>query len=156
MRSKMKGKKSDPEFVSSFISKCVQQGITIPEDILQAAKFDIQNIDDKIKEVETLKILRSKLLDVVFTFDKLENKVEEAKLLPLFNLQHPGLCKYICDMIREEPVSMAVINSGELDDDAKFCFKQLLEHKIVSRVENHIIQGERFDEYMKFVLHEEE
>lgn len=151
----MRGKKSNPEFVSAFISKCLQQGIITTSGIVEAAKLDIQDIDDKIIEVEKLKTVRSKLLDVILTLEKPEPKAEEAKLLPFFQLQLPSVCKFLCDMIKLQPIAVSIVNSDELDEDAKFCFKQLLEHKIMSRTGNFIVQGEKFNEYMEFVLREE-
>jgi hypothetical protein len=66
----MKGKKVDTEFLSYFISECIKKNKVITEDIIQEAKEEITNIDSKIKEVEKLKILRSKLIDVIHTFEK--------------------------------------------------------------------------------------
>jgi hypothetical protein len=146
----VRGKKSDPVFVSQFISDCVKQGLTTPKEIVQAAKNEIEDIDNQIKEVEKLKVIRSKLLDVLNNFDQPKAKVVEDILLPLFNLQHPGLCKYLCDMVKEGDISMKTVDDG--DADVKFCFKQLLEHKILARIDDRIIRGDRFGEYMRFIL----
>lgn len=151
----MRGKKIDSEFVSAFISKCLQQGIITTPAIIEAAKLDIQDIDDKIIEAEKLKSVRSKLLDVILTLDKPEPKTEEAKLLSFFQLQLPSVCKFLCDMVKLQPISITIINSDELDEDAKFCFKQLIEQKIMARTGNFVVQGEKFSDYMEFVLREE-
>jgi hypothetical protein len=151
----MRGKKLNPEFVSAFISKCLRQGIITTSAIVEAAKLDIQDIDDKIIEAEKLKMTRSKLLDVILTLEKPEPKTEEAKLLPFFQLQLPGVCKFLCDMVKAAPISITIVSSDELDEDAKFCFKQLMEQRIVARTGNFVVQGEKFNDYMEFVLRED-
>jgi hypothetical protein len=151
----MRGKKSNPEFVSEFITKCIGLGITSPEAIVKMAKHDIEDIDRKIREVQSLKITRSNLLDVITTFDEPETKVEEAKLLPFFTLKYPAICKYLCDLLREEDGHIITDNLSA-NPDYIFCIKQMLECKIVSRYDQYIQRGERFDEYIKFVLREVE
>lgn len=153
----MRGKKIDPEFVSQFIAQCVSQGLTTPEEMIKVAKSKLQIIDDKIKEVEQLKLNRSKLLDVIYTFDKPESKENEARLLPFFELAYPKLCKRLCDLLKEGPVLTSIILECDLDDNVYFCLKQLLEYKIASHYSNtHIMRGEKFDDYIKFVLRETE
>ncbi len=60
----MRGKKSDKEYISNFIENSVKCGKTSLEDILEDVTNKISSIDLKIKEVEALKLERSKLLDV--------------------------------------------------------------------------------------------
>lgn len=150
----MRGKKSDPEFVSQFISGCLQRGVVTTEEMVKLARQDIQSIDDKIIEVEKLKITRSKLLDVILTLDKPESKAEEAKLLPFFKLQYPQTCRKICKCVVELGSELAYSITGLKDPEVLFCIKQLLEAKIIARVENHIVRGDKFDEYLTFVLRE--
>lgn len=152
----MRGKKSDPEFISQFISKCLQQGIVITEDMVNRAKQDIQEIDNKIIEVEKLKVVRSKLLDVVLALDKLEVKTEEAKLLPLFKLQYPQTCKQICDNISHKNPDDDYCILGVKDPEVLFCLKQLLEAKVIARTPgtHNVVQGERFQDYMEFIFRE--
>lgn len=152
----MRGKKSNPEFISKFISECVRQGITTPEGMVEAAKYDIKNIDDKIKEVETLKVVRSKLLDVIATFDTPEVKNEEAKLLPFFTLKYPDICKHLCDNLKGKDHKCIDVDQANMDPDYTFSIKQMLECQILSRHDQYVMQGERFDEYVKFVLREVE
>jgi hypothetical protein len=152
----MRGKKSDPEFVSGFITKCIRQGIAVPNDIVQAAKAEIKIIDDKIKETEMLKATRSKLLDVIATFDKPANKTEEAKLLPFFKLQYPQICRKICKHIVDLSFNSVYSVIGLKDPEVLFCIKQLIEAKIIARVDDYLVRGDKFDEYLKFVLCEVE
>jgi len=150
----MRGKKSDPEFVSYFISQCLQKGIITTEEMVKVAKQDIQSIDNQIIEIEKLKITRSKLLDVILALDKPESKVEEAKLLPFFKLQYPQTCRKICKHVLELGPDLAYSIMGLKDPEVLFCIKQLIEAKIIARVENHLVRGDKFEEYLKFVLRE--
>jgi hypothetical protein len=147
----MRGKKSDPQFVSQFISQCIQDGFTTPEAMVQAARMNIQYIDDKIKEVERLKITRSKLLDVIATFDQPEVKLEQAKLLPFFRLKYPNICKNICDNLKDKDDRINTDDSMK-DLDRVFCIKEMLECKIICRHNEYIMRGDRFHEYIQFVL----
>lgn len=149
----MRGKKSDPGFVSFFIQESIKDGAQTPEDIVQRAKKIIGKIDDDIKAVELAKVTRSKLLDVISTFEK-SNKdhSEESRLLDFFKLSDPKTCKFICDMVKVKPLDKSESN---LDPDARFAIKQLLDCKILSRTGDHIARGERFDEYVAFVLRED-
>jgi tRNA U34 5-carboxymethylaminomethyl modifying enzyme MnmG/GidA len=97
----MKGKKSDPGFISFFISECVQAGLETPAEIVARAKKQIADIDEEIKAVETAKITRSKLLDVISSFEKpVKDKAEEAKLLAFFDLKYHDICKSICETVK--------------------------------------------------------
>lgn len=150
----MRGKKSDPEFLSNFISKCVVLNKTSQEDIVQAAQQQINDIDAKIIEVEKLKVIRSKLLDVVHVFktDTTSHK-EEAKILSFFNIQHPKICKHICSLLKKETLKINNLNDSEFSkSDMVFCIKQLQEYKVIAKTGDYLIRGNKFDDYMKFVL----
>lgn len=153
----MRGKKKDSEFLSNFITECVQKEKNSPDDIVIEAKRQVAIIDQQIKEVEKLKIVRSKLLDVIDTFDLPEklNQSDEIRLLSFFKIHHPTISKYICDtlQIRNFDInSLYSTDKGFAMTDVAFCIKQLLELKVVSKVGQCILRGERFDEYSKFVL----
>lgn len=149
----MKGKKSDPEFISNFIKQCVEIGINTPLEIVNNARFQIAAIEEDIKNIEKKKITRSKLLDVVNMFDKTpKTKLEDSKLLSFFKLEYPGICKMICDSVKTKPI---LVNDEKMDINTKYSIKQLLEYKILSRVGDYIVQGLRFEEYVKFVIREE-
>ena len=111
----------------------------------------IQSIDDQIKKIEELKIKRSKLLDVVSTFDTLKkDKTEEAKLLSFFKMEYPALCKSICQQVKNGSIVIEPHNY-----DYNYAIKQLLEYKILFKINNKLIRGDKFDDYMKFVLCED-
>jgi hypothetical protein len=154
----MKGKKTDPAFVARFISECAQEGVDTPDEIVNRAKRLIEDIDIEIKAIETKKLLRSKLLDVIVTFEKpSKDKTEDSRLLSFFKLRDPERCREVCDLIKMHE-SIPVLSWAAFADGAaqfNFCIKQLLEAKIITRAKDQLIRGERFDEYMKFVLRED-
>lgn len=154
----MKGKKVDSEFLSSFIEQCISNNKNTTEDILSEARVKISEIDMKIVEAEKLKIVRSKLLDVVHTFDKPKNisKSEDAKILPLFKIANQHICKFICDKIKNGPSKLSsIIVDKYPKTDMMFSLKQLLEAKIIIRTGDMIVRGEMFDNYIKLVLCED-
>lgn len=156
----MRGKKSDQAFVAEFIAEAIKNGIETPDEIIRDAKKKIKQIDEEIKAVEAKKIVRSKLLDVILTFEKqIKNTSESANLLPFFRLEYPRMCKFICDIVKKNPIDIGekfqALGSGENDPTMRFSIKQLLECKVLSRLGNQVSRGERFDEYMTFVLRED-
>lgn len=157
MGYQMRGKKTDPAFISQFIQESVQLGFETPDQIVQRAKDSINQIDEEIRATEIKKLTRSKLLDVISSFEKpTKDKVEEAKLLSLFGLEYPRMCKFICEIVTKGPIQVSEklqpLGSGDPDPTMKFSIKQMLERKILVRTGNTITQGERFDEYLKFVM----
>lgn len=154
----MRGRKKDPEFLSNFISSCVSIGKSSSEEIVNQAKEEVNLIDEKIKEVEILKIRRSKLLDIISTFDVLEKDYKQEKeILSFFNISNINVCKFICDNIKKSVIKIEdLYNHGYDNHDILFCIKQLLEHKIISKSGNLLLRGENFQEYLKFVLKDTE
>ena len=151
----MRGKKADPAFISQFIQESVKSGMQTPPDIVAHAKDLIAKIDEEIKAVETKKITRSKLLDVIAAFEMpTRDKSDEAKLLSFFNLGNQVDCKFICDIINVKPLDVEKLKV--LDQDKRFAIKQLIECGVLYKdaVSDQIKQDFRFDDYMKFVLHE--
>lgn len=150
----MRGKKADPDFLSNFITKCVVLNKTSQEEIVKVAQQEISDIDLKVIEVEKMKLIRSKLLDVIAVFEKDKpSHKEEAKILSFFNIQHPRICKYICAFLKKGSTKMDTLYVTEFSkSDIMFCIKQLQEFKVIARVGEHLIRGDKFDDYMKFVL----
>lgn len=151
----MRGRKIDTEFLTNFITSCVEAGKFSSEDILKEAKDKIEKIDLQIKEVEKLRAVRSKLLDVVLTFDKAPKEIqpEDNKILTFFQIQNPNICKYICNQVKNSTVTIDFLNSTIYNSaDMCFCIKQLIEHKVICRAGNILLRGELYGEYMKFVL----
>jgi len=155
----MKGKKTDPEFVASFIQESVLAGAQTPDEIVARAKKMIIDIDEEIKAIELNKKKRTKLLDVIASFEIVKkDRVEEAKLLPFFKLNYHSTCKSICVLIRMQGklpnCGHGILDAEELQN-FYFSVKQLCEAKIIENSEGYLTGGERFVEYMKFVLQED-
>lgn len=153
----MRGKKADLDFLSEFISQCIQLGMDSPDDFAKRAQSMIEEIDEEIRRVEKQKVLRSKLLDVVLAFkeDNKNNRQEEAKILSFFQIQHPNICKFICDQLKDNVVTIEeLLKRGKAGPDILFCIKQLLEHKIISKSGSHLLRGEKFESYLKFIIKE--
>jgi hypothetical protein len=151
----MRGRKVDTEFLTNFITACVEAGKFSSEDILKEAQNKIEKIDTQIKEVEKLKAIRSKLLDVVLTFDKTPKEIqsEDSKILTFFKIQHPHICKFICDSVKDSAAKIeSLYNNTHNKTDILFCIKQLVEHKVISKVGEVLLRGELYSEYIKFVL----
>jgi hypothetical protein len=149
----MRGKKSDPIFIAEFISEAVQHGMETTDEIVQDAKKKIEKIDQEIVAMEAKKILRSKLLDVIASFEKqVKNTSVDANMLPFFKLDYPNTCKGICNMIKD--LSSLQWSGLKGSTEHNFCIKQMIEAKIITRAGDLLIRGERFDEYIKFVLRE--
>jgi len=73
----MRGKSVDIDFISVFVEECVAKEMATPSDIASEAKIRINNIDHEIRRIETLKNERSKLVDVVNSFDSDEEAEDE-------------------------------------------------------------------------------
>lgn len=152
----MRGRKTDSEFISEFITSCVRSGYDTPDVIVQQASQQINSIDEEIKRVEKLKVTRAKLLDVIATFDRSskQSKSEEARILCFFKIQQPQICKFICDRVKDGVITIENLGSKYPAQDIMFCVKQLIEHKIVAKTGSHLLRGESFEDYLKFVLRE--
>lgn len=73
----MRGKSVDIDFISVFVEECVAADKATPKDIASEAKIRINNIDHEIRRIETLKTERSKLVDVVNSFDVVEEDTDD-------------------------------------------------------------------------------
>jgi hypothetical protein len=148
----MRGKKIDSEFLCDFITKCASNNIISNNEILNEAKSQIQQIDLKIKEVEALKKVRCKLLDVVESLDtKSKDKSEEIEILNLYNLKNPEICRFICQLIKNEDLNInSIIREPYTMVDIFYCIKQLLERQIISKKDNIISKGIYYDKYQGF------
>lgn len=152
----MRGKKTDSQFLTDFISDCVEHQCLTPEDMMSAAQTEIDQINDQIRKVEQLKVRRSKLLDVIATFKEPQKaSKEEVRILSFFQIQNPHICKFICDAIKVAPCNREKLNSSQyFSHDINFCIKQLLEQRVIAKMGESLLRGEMFDEYSKFVLQE--
>lgn len=152
----MRGKKKDSEFLSNFITECIGNHKNSPEEIVEEAKAKILSIDSKIKEVERLKTVRSKLLDVIGTFEQPSkaSSTREIKALSFFKIQYPSICKHICDTLKTCNVNIDWLYAKFTPQDVIFCVKQLTEMKIIYKTGDCLFRGEMFEDYLKFILQE--
>lgn len=151
----MKGKKVDVDFLSSFILDCASKNRNSSEEILKEAKDQISKIDTKIKEVDNLKKIRCKLVDVVSTFNERLDKSLNSNNLLFYNLKKKNVCNEICRILKEEGIIYKHGISESLgyfgNVNTAFCVKQLLEFKIIIYVGSDILKGPEFENYMKFL-----
>lgn len=152
----MKGKKINSIFLSDFITECVKNNKMTSDDILQEAKYQIKEIDSKIIEIEKLKKKRSDLLDVVYTFDKSPTKkTNDTKALSFFKISNLDICKSICNLLKEKPVDIKILENINSDKNSIiYCIKQLLEINIISRSGDIILRGESYHDFMNYVFKE--
>lgn len=148
----MKGKKIDNLFVNNFLSECILNNQTSIDDIVSTAQKQIFEIDEKLKEINNLKNLRSKLLDVIYTFEKTNKKENNFEhILLLFKIHNPNLCKILLHHIKNNEFNILNYTNNL---DVLFAIKQLVEHKVISKIDNNFFPGEFFNDYLLFVLKE--
>lgn len=154
----MRGKKIDKDFVTSFIIDCAAKNKTTDAEIISEAKLKISEIDNQIKQVEDLKKIRSKLLDVVISLGKNDKKNldKEIKVLSLYDINHIQIAKYICDLIKNhEKINIKNIYKNDFNQtEFAWCIKQLLTHKVIYRLHDFLFKGQQFDLYMKSIMSE--
>lgn len=147
----MKGKKFDKEFFSQYISDCISKNITSSDDMIHHAKQRIKNLDEKIKEIEFIKQERSKLLDVIYSFQKHDkvNNNKEIRLLSLYKINNPNLCKIICENLDKLEIKET---QGYSKLEILICIKQLMENQVITKLGSRFVPGGLFNEYCSFVL----
>lgn len=155
----MRGKKRDSEFVSSFIHDCIVVGKDTPEAIVEHAKHRISKYDELIREAEQLRVRRAKLLDVIATFEApaKTQKPEEIKTLSFLKIKDHRWCYFLCTKLQFQNLTIQGIFdsfSSEVSEKTKqeliFAVKQLLELKVLSKIDDLLIRGELFSDYMNF------
>jgi hypothetical protein len=150
----MKGKKADLEFLSQFISECIEQGLQTPDEFVTRASILVKEIDEEIKRVEKQKIIRSKLLDVILNFEKPSKvgKQEQIKILPFFQIQYPHICREICELVKSQVTTLDDLPKDKYSNiDILFCVKQLIEHKIIAKSGAHLLRSDKFEDYLAFL-----
>jgi hypothetical protein len=153
----MRGKKIDAEFVSNFIINCALSGKSSSTEIIASAKAHIEDIDRKIKAVEELKITRSKLLDVILSFDKVEKAKPsnlDKQVISFYDIKDLHIGKYICDLIKNKDKIKVSNIQGFKDTDVNWCIKQLILHKIICKKQDFLSKDDEFDNFMYFVMKE--
>ena len=151
----MRGKKIDTSFVSEFVSNCVNENKTTAEEISAKAKSLIEEIDIKIREVEDLKKTRSKLCDVIISFDRsAKNKSEDRLILDFHSIEDKKLSlEFISSMEKDNHVIFKFPEMGNFKDPQGmiFCIKQMLALKIIDRQEDIFMRAENYESYTDFL-----
>jgi hypothetical protein len=153
----MKGKRIDRDFLNSFMNECLNNGISSSQDMARIAKEKIDLIDVRIKEIENLKNIRCKLLDVVSSFDNKEKHVsgKDQKTLLFYKITNIGISKNICKMLidnnDELPLKILENNIKKPKHDVYFCVKQMIDIGILNRHDDFLKKGNLFNEYFAFV-----
>ena len=148
----MKGKKIDSEFVSSYIENCISNNIFQTEDILKLVQDKISEIDNKIKEVDQLKKIRCKLLDVVTTLQIEKPTSKDSKTLSLFSIKDKNICSFICKSIKDKPVEIDSLYDTYQVNDINFVIKQLIEFKVVNKSGDYLLRGSMYQDYIDNVM----
>lgn len=155
----MRGKKRDSEFVSEFIADCIATGKDTPEAILTHAKGLVNQYTQEIQQAETLKQRRAKMLDVIAAFEEPSKSSKEpvAKILSFTKINRPSLCSVICMALKFNNITvdelLGTYFSGQPEQiisDVMFALKQLQEHKVIAKLDNLLLRGELFTDYLAF------
>lgn len=154
----MKGKKINTDFVTNFITNCIGDGMSSSDQIIAFAKNSIIDIDNKIKEVNNLKIKRSNLLDVVSSFETTSNKndnIDDIKKLFYYKIGDLNCCKHICIKIENKNMDTNQIcyDLSDLFSKSEIIFniKQLVCNKILHKINEVVLRGDNYEDYMKVV-----
>lgn len=126
----MRGRKIDLEFVSKYIVNCVNNGTTNSDDIRYLALSEINDIDKKIKEVEDLKKMRSKLFDVTITLNRFEEKTSP---IDFFDIKNKKISFDIINNFSGSELSLSYLlnNISESKDEILFSIKQLISSNVI-------------------------
>lgn len=144
----MRGKKVDAEFVSEFIVDCAKRKITNPTDVAKEAEKQIISIDQKIKEVEALKKIRSKLTDVISTLTaKVKDNSEEKKALSFYQLSNLSFTQMMTTRVRDEPFDIKLLRK-----ESAHLIKEILAAKILNKEGDQLVQGDEYQNFLDFCL----
>lgn len=127
------------DFVDTFVSNCIDSGVSSPSDICELVNNEIQEIDKQIEEVIVLRKRRDNLNKVLKSFNY--NKPNERKLKPcLVNVpesdlindpEYIKLSKTICDVVRDSDYPLLTrelaCQVGYGDSDATFLYMTIKE-----------------------------
>jgi Fe-S-cluster formation regulator IscX/YfhJ len=97
------------DFLAQFIDSCIAKGYASPAAMCQEAQAEIDTIEEKLKEIEPLRIRQSNLRQIIRQFGG-GTETKRAKKAPMVvdlsqenldpNLQE--ICGKICDLIAEK------------------------------------------------------
>lgn len=160
----MRGKKIDTNFVADFVASCVKEGHVLSEAICTSANEKIAEIDKQIKEVEELRKLRSKLCDVIISFDttdKVKDKSIDRDILTFHSINDKNLSLAIIVAMeknnKEISYEFASLAEFSQPDAVIFTIKQMSKTKIVRILggghhgNNFLVPGDNYWDYKAFL-----
>ena len=150
----MKGKKIDYDFVNQYITECIDRSVLDTNDIVAKAQQEINDIDEQIKKIESLKKNRSKLVDVVEVLSKKEKNSSDSLLLPLFKINNCVITRFICNQVINNKNEEEIKNSIFEKNSVCFYIKQMLQRGVILKRGSNFVKGPMFDNYIKYVLRE--
>lgn len=155
----MRGKSVDIEYISVFVEECVKNEKVTPKDIASEAKIRINNIDHEIRRIENLKSERSKLVDVVNSFDAPEEESDDNEDAVFANDEclEDVLTQQICQYIGAEgsvSIKQILAQFGEpLKEQIFFAVKKLAEAGFIARnTERNFVKGPKWNNLPKDML----
>lgn len=150
----MKGRRKDLDFFNQFIVKCAENNQLTPVEIINSAQSEIEKIDEKIKEVEELKKIRGKLLDVIYILGKPSTPEIKTDCLVFSNISNLSIAQYICRLIAlENKVKVSSLKQFS-EQDLFICIKQLVSNKIIYKKQDLLMESANFSKFVKFLQNE--
>lgn len=147
----MRGKKIDTEYVAAFIQSCTNWGLSTPDEIVAQAQKEINEIDEKVLEVERLKKERSGLIDVLATLaPTVPDNSEEVKILNFYKVKNFALALTMCDAVLMGITKIDILKKSYDGTDMSFIMKELLELSVLKRNGKDIEKGKSFDEFVTY------
>ena len=145
----MKGKKTDKDFVASFILNCAQKGISDLDQILNCAQKEIEELNIQIMNISLVKQRRSNLMDVLDSLKKNNKDFKLEKLTLLFyQITNFPLAKSICESIEVKNLD----NTSYKNTEAKLTIKQLCETKVLVNNISHLEKSINFTSFKEFLI----
>lgn len=159
---------SSEDFVENFIENCILKGIKSQKDICDAALLEMQEIDEKLRESNLLRIRQKNLkqvlrelgheslkktrvnedMKILGDIDKIENSSYISMMIKI--------CNFIDNNLDNSITSREIINSvGSMDNDKEvyICIKNLYDNGILARDSNrNVICGPKWDERPQNVI----
>lgn len=149
----MRGKKVDIDFVSEYISECATNNVVGTNAIVEKVSEEVAQIDAQIKAVEDLKKRRSKLLDVISTLNKQAKNKSGSEVIEFFRLSSIVTSANIITMMKNNALSLDIFEDyPEKEQDKIFlAIKEMIRIEILSKKDNDIRPGDRFEEFVNFI-----
>lgn len=153
----MRGKKIDTDYVAKFVGECVKKNRTSSEEICEEAKKLIELIDQKIIEAEGLKKTRSKLCDVLISFDETKKDLSKDKvILDFHKISSKVISGTILEFLNQDVCSVKFLIDNlkkrkYSEEDINFTIKQMIELDIVVKDDKALAKAERYSDFYSFM-----